>query len=179
MDVRSRFLTVVTGVLLAVGVACGGDSSKPAETEASKPAAAPATTEAPAPAPAADAAATAAAPIAADAVAAAPATPADAGAIPAAATEEAEKIFNTRCVLCHGAGGKGDGQAAAALNPKPRNYTDKAWQATVGDEEIEKAILGGGTAVGKSNLMPPNPDLATKPDVIRALRAKVRSFGAM
>lgn len=169
MDVRSRFLPVVTGVLLAVGVACGGGSSEPAKTEAAKPAPAPAATEAPAPAPA----------VVADAVVPAPAAPADAGAIPAAATEEAEKIFNMRCALCHGAGGKGDGQASAALNPKPRDYTDKAWQATVGDEEIEKAILGGGTAVGKSNLMPPNPDLATKPDVIRALRAKVRSFGAM
>ena len=82
-------------------------------------------------------------------------------------------------MLCHGAGGKGDGQAAAALNPKPRNYTDKAWQATVPDAEIEKAILEGGAAVGKSNLMPPNPDLKDKPDVVRALRAKVRSFGGM
>jgi mono/diheme cytochrome c family protein len=29
-------------------------------------------------------------------------------------------------VTCHGAEGKGDGPAAAALNPKPRNFTDVA-----------------------------------------------------
>jgi mono/diheme cytochrome c family protein len=32
-------------------------------------------------------------------------------------------IFSTTCVSCHGADGKGDGVAGAALNPKPRNFT--------------------------------------------------------
>ncbi len=36
-----------------------------------------------------------------------------------------EKLFNTVCVSCHGADGKGDGTAGAALNPKPRNFTSK------------------------------------------------------
>jgi hypothetical protein len=45
-------------------------------------------------------------------------------------------------------------------------------------EHIEKIILSGGPAVGKSPLMPANPDLSTKPDVIRALRIMVRNFGA-
>src|SRR5262245_26855270 len=34
------------------------------------------------------------------------------------------KIYADRCVLCHGPEGKGDGPAAAGLNPKPRNHTD-------------------------------------------------------
>jgi mono/diheme cytochrome c family protein len=89
---------------------------------------------------------------------------------------EAEAIFNTRCVVCHGAKGKGDGMAAANLTPKPRDYGDKAWQAATKDEEIAKAILEGGAAVGKSPLMPPNADLKDKPEVIKALVAKVRSF---
>lgn len=174
MDVRSRSLSPMIATLLAVGVACGGGSSEPAQTPAPAPSPAPAATAAPAADPAVAApAADPAAP------AAAAAAPADAGAIPAAATEEAEKIFTSRCVLCHGAGGLGDGAAAAALNPKPRNYTDKAWQATITDADVEKAILLGGAAVGKSNLMPPNPDLADKPDVVRALRAKVRSFAGL
>ncbi len=67
--------------------------------------------------------------------------------------------------------------ASASLNPKPRNYNDKAWQAATKDEEISKAILEGGAAVGKSPLMPPNADLKDKPEVVRALVAKVRSFG--
>ena len=39
----------------------------------------------------------------------------------------------------------------------------------VDDAYLEKIILRGGTAVGKSPLMPPNPDLETKPEVVRAL----------
>lgn len=93
-----------------------------------------------------------------------------------AAEKEAQDIFKNRCTMCHGASGKGDGPAGAALNPKPRNWADAAWQKTVTDEAIDKAILGGGQAVGKSVLMPANPDLASKPEVIKALRQIVRSY---
>jgi mono/diheme cytochrome c family protein len=106
---------------------------------------------------------------------------ADAGAaapLPPAAVKEAGEIFTTRCALCHGASGKGDGAAAAGLNPKPRDYSDPAWQASVTDEQIEKIILEGGAAVGKSAMMPSNPDLASKPDVVKALRASIRQFGS-
>src|SRR5262245_60482839 len=65
-------------------------------------------------------------------------------------TEEARTLFHTVCATCHGEDGTGNGPGAAALNPKPRNYTDKAWQAKVGDDEIKRAILGGGGAVGLS-----------------------------
>lgn len=34
-----------------------------------------------------------------------------------------QALFSTTCVSCHGADGKGDGVAGAALNPKPRNFT--------------------------------------------------------
>lgn len=33
-----------------------------------------------------------------------------------------KELFGQQCVTCHGADGKGDGPAAAALNPKPRNF---------------------------------------------------------
>lgn len=89
----------------------------------------------------------------------------------------ANKIFKERCVVCHGQDGKGDGPGAAALNPKPRNYTDAAWQKSVTDEAIGKTILYGGAAVGKSPNMPANPDLESKPEVVEALVAVVRGFG--
>ena len=101
-----------------------------------------------------------------------------AAAISPAATKEAAEIYTTRCALCHGASGKGDGAAATGLNPKPRDYSDPAWQTSVTDEEIEKIIVGGGTAVGKSAMMPANPDLASKPDVVKALRASIRKFAS-
>ena len=109
-------------------------------------------------------------------LAAAPAARAD-EQIPPAAAKEADEIYKSRCSLCHGPAGKGDGPAGASLNPKPRDLGDPAWQTSATDEHIEKIILGGGTAVGKSPLMPGNPDLASKPDVIKALRAMVRNFG--
>ncbi|NDF14779.1 hypothetical protein EB061_05600, partial [bacterium] len=34
-----------------------------------------------------------------------------------------KELFAAQCVTCHGAGGAGDGVAAAGLNPKPRNFT--------------------------------------------------------
>lgn len=59
------------------------------------------------------------------------------------------------CASCHGAAGKGDGPGAAALNPKPKDLTDKAYMAKLGDKYLVDIIAKGGPAVGKSPLMPP------------------------
>lgn len=90
-------------------------------------------------------------------------------------TPEVKDMFKTRCAMCHGDNGKGDGPAAAALNPKPRNYTDVTWQNSVKDEDIKKTITMGGAAVGKSPVMPASPDLNDKPE-LDGLVAYVRSF---
>ena len=106
-----------------------------------------------------------------------PAEPAaPAAAAPSAAAEDPREIFKTRCVMCHGESGKGDGAAAAALNPKPRDYTDAAWQKSVTDDQIKQAIVGGGTAIGKSALMPAQPDLANKTEVLDGLVKIIRGF---
>ncbi len=123
----------------------------------------------------------AAAPAGAGATPAAPAT-GTAPAAPAAPSggapsADALKIFSERCAICHGATGKGDGVGAAALNPKPRNYGDKAWQASVTDEQIRKTIVYGGAAVGKSPIMPSSPDLDGKTETVDGLVKIVRSFG--
>jgi mono/diheme cytochrome c family protein len=111
-----------------------------------------------------------------------PAAPAPAPAPPAAppagvdARAEARQIFESRCSTCHGAQGAGDGPASAGLEPKPRNFRDAAWQRSVSDAHIEKIVQYGGAAVGKSPLMPPNPDLVPRPEVVAALREHVRSL---
>ena len=79
--------------------------------------------------------------------------------------------------MCHGEDGKGDGPASAALNPKPRNYTDHEWQKSVSDEQIKKTITGGGASMGKSPLMPAQPDLAAKPETLDGLVKIIRGFG--
>lgn len=87
-------------------------------------------------------------------------------------------MFRDTCSMCHGIGGKGDGQAAQSLNPKPRDYTDAAWQASVTDEQIKTIIMEGGAAVGKSAMMPAQKaQLAGKPEVLDALVKIVRGFG--
>jgi hypothetical protein len=93
------------------------------------------------------------------------------------ARAEADEIFATRCTPCHGPEGWGNGLAAASLNPHPRNFHDARWQASVDDRHIETIIQGGGPSVGKSDLMPSNPDLVDRPLTVAALRAKIRAFG--
>jgi mono/diheme cytochrome c family protein len=94
-----------------------------------------------------------------------------------AATQQAQALFQQTCAICHGPSGAGDGPASANLNPKPRNYTDKAWQASVTDEELKQIILQGGAAVGKSPTMPGQPQLKDKPEVLTAMVAIIRGFG--
>lgn len=53
---------------------------------------------------------------------------------------------------------------------------DGDWQKSVTDEQLAKVIVEGGASVGKSALMPANPDLAGQPEVVQALVKKVRSF---
>ncbi len=99
------------------------------------------------------------------------------GAGGGAENAEARSIYDSRCASCHGADGKGTGPAAAALKPKPQNYADAAWQKKVTDDELKTVIVKGGAGVGKSPLMPPNPDLESKPEVVTGLVAIVRNFG--
>jgi mono/diheme cytochrome c family protein len=146
--IRSSLRALGAVALVFLGVsACGGESEPPATAPAPAPAAAPA---------------------------------AEPAAAPAAGSEgaraEAEQIFKTRCVTCHGPEGAGDGPASAGLTPPPRNFQDPAWQASVTDAHIEQIVQYGGAAVGRSAAMPANPDLMSKPEVVSALRAYVRGL---
>jgi cytochrome c5 len=90
---------------------------------------------------------------------------------------EARHIFDTRCAVCHGTVGKGDGPGGAVLNPKPRAFGDTTWQKSVDDAHIAKTIVEGGLAVKLSAGMQPNPDLKDKPEVVAELVKIVRKFG--
>lgn len=103
-------------------------------------------------------------------------TPTPAANDGADAAYAAKTMFQAKCVVCHGTSGAGDGPGAAALNPKPRAFTDPSWQTTVTNEQIESAILMGGAAVGKSPAMPGNPELQAKPEVVKELVKIVRAF---
>ncbi len=62
--------------------------------------------------------------------------------------------FQQYCAGCHGAGGKGDGAMGAALNPKPRDFSNKTVNKSLKDDYMVKIIKEGGAAVGKSAIMP-------------------------
>jgi hypothetical protein len=93
-----------------------------------------------------------------------------------AAVKEAEQIYTSVCATCHGATGMGDGPTGKVITPKPANFQDKAFQKSRTDEQLSKVILQGGMSVGKSPLMPGQPQLKDKPEVLKAVIAKVRGF---
>jgi mono/diheme cytochrome c family protein len=62
--------------------------------------------------------------------------------------------YDVNCVGCHGTTGKGDGPAAAALNPKPQDHTDGKIMNAFNDKYLFDIIRGGGVAVKKAPIMP-------------------------
>ncbi len=82
--------------------------------------------------------------------------PAAGAADPAVAppTEESPEaataaLFKTRCALCHGPDGHGNGPGAAALKPAPRNFHDKAYMSTRTDAQLSEVIHLGKGAMPK------------------------------
>lgn len=63
------------------------------------------------------------------------------------ATEEqlakGKEIFTKNCTACHGMEGKGDGPAAAALDPKPADFTDPEHSAFYSDRGRIHIITNG------------------------------------
>ena len=162
-----RTPTLLTLLLCA---ALAGCNESPAPAPAPAPEAAPAPAPAREPAPAAPTPRPEAAPAPSAAPAPTELTP--------ALREEARATYTSRCATCHGPEGKGDGPVSAGLVPRPRNLQDPAWQKAVTDAHLQRIITGGGLAVGKSALMPPSPDLRSKPALLDALVAHLRSFGS-
>lgn len=54
-----------------------------------------------------------------------------------------ERVVKERCELCHGASGKGDGPGGAALNPKPRDWTEHGYMEARTDDELYEVIYNG------------------------------------
>jgi mono/diheme cytochrome c family protein len=70
------------------------------------------------------------------------------------AAEKAAALYKDLCATCHGAAGRGDGPGAAALNPRPKDFTNCKEMAKESDETLLKIIKGGSQSVGRSPMMP-------------------------
>lgn len=81
---------------------------------------------------------------------------------PAAIADEVadgNALYKQRCAQCHGEDGKANTAIAKALKPAPRNHADGNYMNLLSNEHLTKVIKEGGTAVGKSAMMPPQADL--------------------
>ena len=63
--------------------------------------------------------------------------------------EKGKLIYTSRCSFCHGAAGKGDGVAGAALKPPATNFTTPEFWKTATAESMQSVIENGkpGTAM--------------------------------
>jgi mono/diheme cytochrome c family protein len=62
----------------------------------------------------------------------------------AALMARGKALFAQNCATCHGPEGLGDGAAGKGLNPKPRNFTEKAaWKNGTRVEDIYKTLDEG------------------------------------
>jgi len=102
--------------------------------------------------------------------------PTDTSAMAGGATGEVslavgEQVIKERCELCHGASGKGDGPGGAALNPKPRDWTNGAYMTTRTDDDLYDVIYNGKGSMpawGKTGILTENE--------IRSALMKVRTY---
>lgn len=90
--------------------------------------------------------------------------------------QKGSETFKTMCSACHGDSGKGDGPAAAALTPKPADFTDPKRAGEATDEFIYKMVKEGGAANGKSPLMVAWGPVLNDDQKVRDVAAYVRSL---
>ena len=67
-------------------------------------------------------------------------------------------LYQKTCSPCHGIRGKGDGPAAVALNPKPRDHSNGVYMDKLTNRHIHDVIKMGGAAFGYPT-MPGQPQL--------------------
>ncbi len=89
---------------------------------------------------------------------------------------KAKILWETRCAQCHGPYGDGKGPASEKLDPPPRNFHRRAWQASTADAHIKRVILQGGPATGLSPSMVAHIELQSQPELLDQVVLLLRGF---
>jgi high-affinity iron transporter len=90
----------------------------------------------------------------------------------AVAPVSGDAVYRAQCAMCHGAGGRGDGPAAAMLLPKPRDLSSPDFWAGRTLESVADVVREGkpGTAMmGYQSVL--------TPEEIREVVAYLRTLG--
>jgi len=66
-------------------------------------------------------------------------------AAPASAADatKGKAVYDVRCTACHGPTGGGDGPAAAAIDPRPRNFRDAEFWKSHTPEQLREVVKHG------------------------------------
>jgi high-affinity iron transporter len=89
----------------------------------------------------------------------------------AAVQSDAAENYAKHCVMCHGPEGKGDGPAAAAMDPSPTDLTDAEKMGALSDEALLEALSNGkGSMPGYASML--------KAEELKALAVYVRDMSA-
>ncbi|MBI4767803.1 MAG: cytochrome c [Deltaproteobacteria bacterium] len=89
--------------------------------------------------------------------------------------KKGQALYDYYCVLCHGAGGNGDGFNSYTLTTPPAKLADPNLMTKLPDAQIVAIIKGGGRAFGLSPQMPSWGGLFKDKD-LNALVAYVRTL---
>ena len=84
---------------------------------------------------------------------------------------DGKQVYEANCAGCHGVEGDGNGPAAAALTPKPRNFVQAKFKYGSDDTSLTKTISAG----IKGTAMPAWKD-SLSADQIKSVLAYVRTF---
>jgi mono/diheme cytochrome c family protein len=88
---------------------------------------------------------------------------------------QGKRLFNEKCVWCHADATSAGPSNRSNLSPTPPLFTDGETFNSLSDDFMRNTITLGGSAMGKSAIMPPWGQTLTQ-DEIRAVIAYVRAI---
>ena len=87
---------------------------------------------------------------------------------------QGKRVFNNNCVWCHAEATPAGPSNRSSLTPTPPLFTDGETFNSLSDDFMQNTITLGGSAMGKSAIMPPWGQTLTQ-DEIRAVLAYARA----